>query len=106
MTGVLTTDVFYDFILRTTSDGIIIADNDHRVLTVNPAAAAMLRLTVEELIGKHPEQCFSKFPALMNLFMRDGEQRLDVRLPKTPSGSWDRHHLQGWRSDGAASGCD
>ncbi len=85
MTSVLPTDVtnaLYEFVLRSTSDGIIIADSDHHVLTVNPAAAAMLRLTIQELIGQNPSNCFAKFPALVNLFIRDGEQQLDVHLPK------------------------
>jgi signal transduction histidine kinase len=57
-------------------------DADDRITAVNPAAAAMLRVTVEELIGQQPAQCFSKQPALINLFARSGDQILDVRLPQ------------------------
>jgi PAS domain S-box-containing protein len=72
----------YDFIFRSTADGILIANSDNQLVAVNPAAAAMLRLTVEELIGKPVEQCFRHNPALVNLFTRSGDQILDVHLPK------------------------
>ena len=72
----------YDFIFRSTADGILIADSENRLTALNPAAAAMLRLTVEELIGKNVEQTFRQNPALMNLFTRSGDQILDVHLPK------------------------
>jgi signal transduction histidine kinase len=72
----------YDFVFLNSADGILIADANQHISAVNPAAAAMLRLTVEEIIGQKPTQCFTKFPALINLFTRDGEQVLDVHLPK------------------------
>ena len=72
----------YDYIFRGTSDGILIADKKPKLVAVNPAAAAMLRVTVEELLDKVPEKCLSKHPALVNLFTRTGDQILDVRLPK------------------------
>src|SRR5690606_13311525 len=72
----------YDFIFRSTADGILIANRDNRVIAVNPAAAAMLRLTVEELIGKKVEACFRHNAELLNLFNRSGDQILDVHLPR------------------------
>ena len=73
---------YYDFIFRSTADGILIADSENRLISMNPAAAAMLRLTVEEMIGKKVETCLHHNHALVNLFNRSGEQILDVRLPK------------------------
>lgn len=72
----------YDFVFRSASDGILLTDADQMIIQVNPAAAAMLSLSVEELIGKRPEQCLRHNPALLNLFIREGDQTLDVRLPK------------------------
>jgi PAS domain S-box-containing protein len=72
----------YDFIFRSTADGILIADAENQLTALNPAAAAMLRQTVEELIGKNVEQCFRHNHALVNLFTRSGDQILDVHLPK------------------------
>jgi two-component system sensor histidine kinase ResE len=50
--------------------------------TLNPAAAALLGVTVEEVIGKSPRQCFREYNNLINLFTRPGDQTLDVRLPR------------------------
>jgi len=71
----------YGFIFRSTSDGILIA-HDAIIEQANPAASAMLGLTVEDLIGKSVEHTFQQNPALLNLFNRDGDQTLEVRLPK------------------------
>ena len=78
----MTTGEIYEYLFRSTSDGILIADDQMRLSAVNPAAAAMLRVTIEELIGMSPERVLSKQPALVNLFIRSGDQVLDVRLPK------------------------
>jgi signal transduction histidine kinase len=71
----------YGFIFRSTSDGILIA-RDGNIQEANPAAAAMLALTVEDLIGKPAEDTFRQNPALLNLFNRSGDQTFDVHLPK------------------------
>ncbi len=75
------TPTFYEYIFRSTADGILISDSHDEIVAVNPAAAAMLRETVEELIGRNPASAFKKYPALVNLFTRSGDQILDVRLP-------------------------
>ncbi|MBL8160456.1 MAG: PAS domain S-box protein [Anaerolineae bacterium] len=72
----------YQFIFRSTSDGILITSKEGVVEQINPAAAAMLGVTVEEALGRSPEMIFSQHPALINLFTRRGSQTLDVRLPK------------------------
>ncbi|MAS33209.1 MAG: hypothetical protein CL610_04330 [Anaerolineaceae bacterium] len=71
-----------DFLFRSTADGILVSNSEHRLIAINPAAAAMLRLTVEELLGKKVEQSLRHNPELLNLFTRSGEQILDVHLPK------------------------
>jgi two-component system sensor histidine kinase ResE len=75
-------DELHDFIFRTTADGIIITDAHQVIARVNPAAAALLGVRVEELIGRTPQQCFGKNATMLNLFTRAGDQTLDVRLPK------------------------
>lgn len=72
----------HEYIFRTTSDGILICDASQVISHVNPAAAAMLGITVEDVIGRTPAACFSRNVTLLNLFMRDGDQALDVRLPR------------------------
>jgi signal transduction histidine kinase len=71
----------YPILFRTTSDGILIA-YEGVIEQINPAAAAMLGVTVEGVIGQSPDQCFRQNPTLINLFNRPGEQTLDVRLPR------------------------
>jgi two-component system, OmpR family, sensor histidine kinase ResE len=71
----------YDFVFRSASDGILIA-SDGVIQQANPAASAMLGLTVEELMGKPVDHTFRQNPALLNLFQRSGDQTFDVHLPK------------------------
>ncbi|MBI5669480.1 MAG: PAS domain-containing protein [Chloroflexi bacterium] len=72
----------YEFLFRSTLDGILVADQTQLIRQINPAAAAMLAVTVDEVIGQSPEQIFRHNPALVNLFTRSGDQMLNVRLPK------------------------
>jgi signal transduction histidine kinase len=72
----------YEFIFRSTSDGIIVVDTKHVISQVNPAGAGMLGITREEAIGKRPEIVFHQNPVLVNLFIREGDQTFDVRLPR------------------------
>ncbi|MEZ4666765.1 MAG: PAS domain-containing protein [Anaerolineae bacterium] len=71
-----------DFFIQSTSDGVLVASSNGIMERINPAAASMMSVTVEEVIGKSFSQVFSKNPALINLFERSGDQSLDVRLPK------------------------
>lgn len=73
----------YDFMFRTIGDGILIASPpDLRITHMNPAAAAMLQLTVDDVLDTTPREKFKKHPNLINLFERDGDQNLEVRLPR------------------------
>lgn len=72
----------YEFLMRTTNNGLLIADTSLHITHINPAAAAMLGVTPEQTVGKTSKQAFSKNHALVNLFIREGEQKLDVRLPR------------------------
>lgn len=70
------------FVFRSTADAILMMDSDGLIQYINPAAAAMLSVTIEDVIGRSPKVVFRKNQALINLFLRDGEQNLDVRLPR------------------------
>jgi two-component system phosphate regulon sensor histidine kinase PhoR len=71
-----------DFLFRATSDGLLIATSALEIERINPAAAAMLGVTPEQVVGQSPDVCFRQNAALVNLFSRAGDQTLDVRLPK------------------------
>jgi signal transduction histidine kinase len=75
-------DTLAHFIFRSTSNGILIADSEGVIQEVNSAAASMLAVTIENTLGKTPEQIFKQNPVLLNLFNRSGDQTLDVRLPR------------------------
>ncbi len=73
----------YDFMFRSIGDGILIASPpDLRITHMNPAAAAMLQVTVDDVLDATPREVFKKHPNLINLFERHGDQNLDVRLPR------------------------
>lgn len=72
----------HDFVFRTTSDGILIANKQGIIERINPAAAAMLGITIDGVVGQQASTIFQQNPSLQNLFTRDGEQTLNVRLPK------------------------
>jgi signal transduction histidine kinase len=74
-------DAAAQFLIRSTSDGVLIASQGQLQL-INPAAAAMLGVTVEAIIGKTVDEAFPMNPALLSLFSRSGTHTLDVRLPK------------------------
>ncbi len=73
----------YEFIFRSVGDGILIASpSDLRIQHINPAAAGMLQVTVDDVFDKTPRSIFKTHPNLINLFERLGDQTLDVRLPR------------------------
>lgn len=72
----------HEVIFRSASDGFIVADTAAIIREVNPAAAAMLTRSVESLVGQRVMTTFEHNPALQNLFNREGDQTLDVRLPR------------------------
>lgn len=72
----------FAFLFRCASDGVLIADERGIITQINPAAASMLGITVEEIVGKVATVAFKQNPALLNLFTRSGEQTLEVRLPR------------------------
>jgi len=71
-----------EFLYRRSPDGILLADDTGMISELNPAAAALLGVPPESVIGKYPIQAFKTNPALLNLFNREGDQALDVRLPR------------------------
>jgi signal transduction histidine kinase len=72
----------HEFWFRSTSDGVLISDAAGCIQRINPAAAAMLGLPVEEALNSRVETLFMQNPTLLNLFLRSGSQTLEVRLPK------------------------
>ncbi len=72
----------HEHIFRTTSDGIILVDEAGIVQRINPAAAAMLAVTVDEVRHKPAKDVFYSDPGIKSLFTRDSEYTAQVRLPR------------------------
>ena len=72
----------YDYLFRTTSDGLIALDREGRIERMNPAASAMLRLVPEDCLGRFPGQAFKGNRALINLLDIQSDVTVDVRLPE------------------------
>jgi len=72
----------YDHLFRMVSDGIITLDGRGRVDRVNPAAAAMLRVTPEECLTRSPSEAFSGNRALINLLTLEENLTCNVSLPQ------------------------
>jgi signal transduction histidine kinase len=79
--SVLDSSPIYEFIFRSSSNGVLVADSESVIRQINPAAAAMLGVSGEELIGKAIQDLFHKNPVLLNLFLRDNIHKQDVQLP-------------------------
>ncbi|PJF40542.1 MAG: PAS domain-containing protein [Chloroflexi bacterium] len=71
----------FEFALRSTSDGIFIADADGVIQRVNPAAGVVLALNVEEIIGYTAREAFKDNPPLIRLFSERGNYTTEVQLP-------------------------
>jgi signal transduction histidine kinase len=78
---VLRTDPLHEYIFRTASDGILISDADGVIQRINPAAAAMLAVTVEDVRGKDAAEVFRKNPTLAGLFRKTDDFTAHIRLP-------------------------
>lgn len=72
----------HDYIFRTTADGIIILDEAGRVWRMNPAAAAMFGLTLDEVRNQSAAEVFEGNPGIMPLFNRKDDYTANIRLPR------------------------
>lgn len=72
----------YEFILRATADGVLIADAQGVLRRANPAAAAMLAVSPGALEGKNVEDCLRAYPPLIDLFNAADDITLEVKLPR------------------------
>lgn len=75
------TSALYDYLFRTTDNGIIVLEAG-KIKRFNPAAAAILGIPIEDAINKTPQELFGKNYALINLATGKGEAQSDIRLPR------------------------
>lgn len=72
----------YDFLFRTTADGLIELNADGLIHRMNPAAAAMLRVTPETYLEKPPADAFTGNRKLISLLTLPDDVTYDIRLPE------------------------
>lgn len=78
------TSFLYEFILRRAAEGILHIAADGKCAKLNPAGAAMLRVTASDIIGKTVPEAFPNNPLLIRL-LRQGQpspMTLDIPLPR------------------------
>ncbi|MBN1681225.1 MAG: PAS domain-containing sensor histidine kinase [Anaerolineae bacterium] len=70
-----------NFLWQTAAEGILLADSEGRVTRLNPAAAAMLHMAPDDVLGLLAKMAFKKRSALVHLLTETGEHQAEVRLP-------------------------
>ena len=62
------------------SDGMIILDNQQRIIDLNPAAQQLLRLPAKNILGQPVAQIGQVWPDLFQLFQQSGTNRAEIVL--------------------------
>ncbi len=88
MNGSPLSEPLSEFIFSSTTDGILITNEDGVLQHVNPTAAALLNADASDLVGQAPRTCFADNPALLSLFTLPGSPCCFVDLP-------DQRHANG-----------
>ena len=72
----------HESIFQITSDGIIVVNTEGIIERINPAAAAMLSLTVDQAHKQSALNVFRDDPVLLPLFKKTSDYSGNVRLPR------------------------
>ncbi len=75
-------NVLGDILFERSADGVLIMDAQGEIRRINPAAVAMLGISAAKARGQKPSVLFRYNANLMNAFQREGEQVLEVHLPR------------------------
>ncbi len=65
-------------------DGMLVLDDQHRILDINPAAQTLLGLTAAEAIGQRAERVFAHWPELVQRYSDVPETREELTLGDPP----------------------
>lgn len=71
-----------DILFERSADGVLIADAQGIITRINPAAVAMLGISAAKARGQKPSVLFRYNANLINAFQREGDQVLEVPLPR------------------------
>jgi PAS domain S-box-containing protein len=93
--------VAHDRVLESMEDAVLVLDAQDHVVDANPAAAKLLRTSVNALMGKQPNEAFAAYPRLLECYGYCGETGTEVNLGEEHP-SWYDMRLTMIR---AANGC-
>jgi signal transduction histidine kinase len=77
----------YDFIFRSTADGILVADSENRLISLNPAAAAEALISAVAHDLRNPIAALGGYAELVAKFgeLNDNQKRFTGRIQQTAS---------------------
>lgn len=67
-------------VLKNMKDGVIVLNEQRRILYINPVTERLFNRTEDEVIGQPLHQVDDKFAKILNPYLTGGEQRAEVRL--------------------------
>ncbi|MBN2303194.1 MAG: hypothetical protein JXQ72_01875 [Anaerolineae bacterium] len=74
-------DFQLNFLFQTAAEGILVTQADGFLTRLNPAAAALLEIAPDDVLGEHITPAFKQFPDLHRLLNGAGERLMEVTLP-------------------------
>lgn len=74
-------DFQLNFIFQTAAEGILVTQADGFLTRLNPAAAAMLGLSPDDVLGEQTAQTFKQHPDVLRLLAVRGDQLAEITLP-------------------------
>jgi signal transduction histidine kinase len=70
-----------NFLFQTAAEGILVTQADGYLTRLNPAAASLLEIAPDDVLGEHVGQIFAQQPDLLRLLTGSGEQQAEIVLP-------------------------
>lgn len=73
------------YLIENMSDGLLVLDEQNRILDINPAMGNFLENKVAAYIGKNASEVFVEWMEQIDFLERELETRTELRVPKDPS---------------------
>lgn len=70
------------YLFLRTSDALLIADSGGTIIHANPSACSLLSMPIDRLFKASIHHVFAQNQALLNLFLRPGDQVQEIHLPR------------------------
>jgi diguanylate cyclase (GGDEF)-like protein/PAS domain S-box-containing protein len=73
-----------EMVVENMNDGVIVLDNENRILDTNPAAAKLIFAEKENLLGRKVEEALKDYPDILTRFRGVQEGRVEIELHTQP----------------------